>query len=329
MRIAGRSVTSSVRWFLFFSKGNFMKKHLISWQDWSDDEINDLIDFSVHVKNNRALYSGHFMGRSIAMLFQKTSTRTRVSFEAALTEMGGHALYIDWQSSNFHLSDIEFETEYLSRNVSLIMARLKNHDDLIQMLSGTQVPIINGCCNLFHPCQSLADILTIHNDAGKLKDVSLCYVGVLNNVANSLIEITSACGVHLTLVTPMTNPGCEIKAVMDRGFAKGTLHLETNLTTAIKNCDYIYTDTWIDMEYFNDPEYAAEKAMRIDKMMPYQLNAELLKNSSAKIMHDMPIHPGYEIARELVKDPRSIIFQQAENRLDAQKAAMIRLLGHR
>jgi len=303
-------------------------KHLISWEDWSDSEIAELLDFAIYVKNNRVFFTGHMTGRTLAMIFQKTSTRTRVSFEAGMTEMGGHAIYIDWISSNFQLSDIDFEAEYLSRNASIIMARVKKHEDLIQLKSGSQVPVINGCCNLYHPCQSLADMLTISMDRnGDLKNVVICYVGVHNNVVNSLINITSALGVHLILVTPLVPEGSVIDNVMQRAQKKGTVSWETDVKKAVKQADYVYTDTWVDMEFFNDPAFAEEKKNRIELMMPYQLNADLLKGSKAKIMHDMPIHSGYEISKDLVRSERSIIFQQAENRLDAQKAVILKLLG--
>jgi ornithine carbamoyltransferase len=304
-------------------------RHLLSWDGWNDGEIADLVDFAAYVKEHRTFFNGAMLGRSIAMLFQKTSTRTRVSFEAALTEMGGHAIYIDWMTSNFELTDISFESEYLSRNVSLILARLKKHEDLLAIAEGSEVPVVNGCCNLFHPCQSLADMLTIRMDAGSLKGVSLCYVGVHNNVVNSLIEATAALGVHLILVTPLVNEGAMIDSVIERGKKAGTLSWEKDIRHAVKNAQYVYTDTWVDMEFFHDPAFAEKKKERIELMLPYQLNHDLLKGSNAKIMHDMPIHAGYEISRELVHDPRSIIFNQAENRLDAQKAIILKLLNWR
>jgi ornithine carbamoyltransferase len=304
-------------------------RHLLSWDGWADSEISELLDFAAYVKQHRTFFNGAMLGRSIAMLFQKTSTRTRVSFEAALTEMGGHAIYIDWMTSNFELTDISFESKYLSRNVSLILARMKKHDDLIAIAKGSEVPVINGCCNIFHPCQSLADMLTIQMETGTLKGVTLCYVGVHNNVVNSLIEATAALGVHLILVTPIVNEGARIESAIERGKKAGTLSWETDIRHAVRNAQYVYTDTWVDMEFFQDPAFAEKKKERIELMLPYQLNHDLLKGSNAKIMHDMPIHAGYEISRELVHDPRSIIFHQAENRLDAQKAIILKLLNWR
>ncbi|MDF3820652.1 ornithine carbamoyltransferase [Leptospira sp. 96542] len=302
-------------------------KHLISWQDWSDAEIRELLDFAVYVKKNRVYFSGHLAGRSLAMLFQKTSTRTRVSFEAGMTELGGHAIFLDWMASNFLLSDIDFEGKYLSSNVAVIMARLKRHEDLLELKSGSTVPVINGCCNLFHPCQSLADMLTIVMDSpGDWNKKKLCYIGVHNNVANSLIEITAALGVQLTLVTPIASKENIVEDAIMRAKKKDTIQWESNITKAVADSDYIYTDTWVDMEFFNDPQFQKEKEERIKLMMPFQINSDLLKNSKAKVMHDMPIHAGYEITREMVESDRSIIFKQAENRLDAQKAIILKLL---
>lgn len=302
-------------------------RHLISWKDWSDSEIESLLDFAIYVKKHRVYFAGHMQGRSLAMLFQKTSTRTRVSFEAGMTELGGHAIFLDWIASNFQLSDIDFEAEYLSRNVSIIMARLKKHEDLLTLLKGSKVPLINGCDNLYHPCQSLADILTIYLDIDKKpQDIKIVYIGVHNNVANSLVEITAALGIHLTLVTPIAKKDSISEQAIERAKKKKTISWENELLPAIRDADYIYTDTWVDMEFFNDPNYSGEKAARIETMMPFQINMELLKHTNAKVMHDMPIHSGFEITREVVESGRSIIFSQAENRLDAQKAIILELL---
>lgn len=302
-------------------------RHLISWKDWSDSEIESLLDFAIYVKKHRVYFAGHMQGRSLAMLFQKTSTRTRVSFEAGMTELGGHAIFLDWIASNFQLSDIDFEAEYLSRNVSIIMARLKKHEDLLTLLKGSKVPLINGCDNLYHPCQSLADILTIYLDIDKKpQDIKIVYIGVHNNVANSLVEITAALGIHLTLVTPIAKKESISEQAIERAKKKKTISWENELLPSIRDADYIYTDTWVDMEFFNDPNYSREKEARIETMMPFQINMELLKHTKAKVMHDMPIHSGFEITREVVESGRSIIFSQAENRLDAQKAIILELL---
>jgi ornithine carbamoyltransferase len=305
-------------------------KHLIDWKFWPDEEVRQVLALAQKVKHHRWEYQGHMQGNSLVMLFQKTSTRTRVSFEAGMTELGGHAIHLDWNSSNFTLSKVGLETRYLSRNAALIMARLRSHDDLREMERYATVPVINGCCNLYHPCQAMADMLTIAEDRAArgeaIEGARLTFVGSYNNVVNSLVSICAALGVHLTLVCPLRAAESIDEAARQRLESLGLLAETLDLKAAANGADYVYTDTWLDMEFFNDPAYAAEKEARIAQMMPYQINAALLTGSTAKIMHDMPIHLGYEMAEDVIDDPRSIIFDQAENRLDAQKAIMLHLL---
>lgn len=301
-------------------------RHLIDWNSWEDHEVKEVLDFAVKIKHNRWSYQGYMTGKTLVMLFQKTSTRTRVSFEACMTEMGGHGIFLDWLTSNFKLSKVAHETAYLCRNVTMIMARVKEHEDLLEMRDASSVPVINGCCNMYHPCQAMADMLTIHEDRGSLEGAKLTYIGVHNNVTNSLMSAAAALGVELTLVCPIAEDGDIDHAAKEKLKSRGLLVETLDIQKAVDTAEYVYTDTWINMEFFDNPEYKQFKDERIELMMPYQINLDLLKNSKAKIMHDMPIHPGYEITEECVSDERSIIFDQAENRLEAQKAIMIYLL---
>ena len=242
-----------------------------------------------------------------------------------MTELGGHAIFIDWLSTNFTLSDIRYETKYLARNVAFIMARLKKNEDIQKMADASDVPVINGCCNLYHPCQTLADFITIYSYSKKLVGVKLCYVGVYNNVVNSLVSLAKFFDLKLTLVCPIRDESVIDQTSRQELLAKGLLTETLDVEKAVLDQDYVYTDTWVDMEFFSDPKYEQMKQERISTMMPYQLNKKLLTKFRGKIMHDMPIHKGYEISEELVEDPRSIIFAQAENRLEAQKALLIYL----
>jgi len=301
-------------------------KHLIDWKFWHDDDIRHVLELSRTVKHKRWEFQGHMQGNTLVMLFQKTSTRTRVSFEAGMSELGGHAINLDWGATNFTLSKIRFETQYLCRNAAMLMARLKRNPDLNEMEQAASVPLINGCCDLYHPCQALADMLTIAEDrGGSVEGAKLTYIGVYNNVVNSLVSISSALGIDLTLVCPVREDNAvdldSRRRLQDAGLLTETL----DATSAVSNADYVYTDTWLNMEYYNDPSYEHKKKERCELMLPYQINAELMKNSRAKIMHDMPIHPGYEIAEDMVECGQSIIYDQAENRLDAQKAIMLHL----
>lgn len=300
-------------------------RHLPNLKDLSSPEIREILDKADEIKANPRAFDQSLRGKSLAMLFQKTSTRTRVSFEVAMTELGGHGIFVDWSSSNFVLSGIDYEAEYLSRNVSCIMARLMHHSDLLTLMGGSQVPVINGCCEKFHPCQALTDIMTIreHFD-GDLSDAHLVFVGVQNNVSNSMALICDKLGVNLTLATPQVEDNGESEDAGIREIINSSPRIQqtTDPVEAVRTADFVYTDTWIDMQYFNDPNYKEANDAKLRKMMPYQINAELLKDIDCRIMHDMPIHDGFEITDEMVRDPRSIIFAQAENRLHAEKGLL-------
>lgn len=300
-------------------------RHVPNLKDFTTAEIKDILSRAATIKANPAEYRQLLDSQSMAMLFQKTSTRTRVSFEVGMTELGGHAVYVDWMTSNFVLSGIEYETEYLSRNVSCIMARLMRHEDLLKIISASQVPVINGCDEKFHPCQALTDVLTIseHCD-GELADTHLVYVGVQNNVSNSLVTICDKLGIQLTLGTPaIEDNGESVDADVQEIIARSDrINHVTDPKQAVQGADFVYTDTWVDMQYFNNPDFADEKEKRVREMLPYQINRELLDGVDCRIMHDMPIHDGYEIAPEMVRHPGSVIFQQAENRLHAQKGLL-------
>ena len=301
-------------------------RHVPSLQAFTAEELTQILATAARIKANPAQYHNALYRQSLAMLFQKTSTRTRVSFEAAMTELGGHAIYVDWMTSNFVLSGIEHETEYLSRNVAFIMARLMHHEDLKKVIAGSQVPVINGCDEKFHPCQALTDVLSMQEHfEGDISEAHLVYVGVQNNVSNSLVTLCHKLGIKLTLATPAPEDNGEsLDAVVEQTISDSK-HIQhtTDAKAAVQDADFVYTDTWIDMQYFNNPDYADEKAAKLKKMMPYQINAELLKGLNCKIMHDMPIHDGFEITAEMTQDPRAIIYPQAANRMHAQKGLLV------
>ena len=304
-----------------------VKMHLINFKELSGQELNALVDLGIEVKHNPKKYRKAFEGKSAALIFQKTSTRTRVAFEVAMTQLGGHGLFIDWRTTNFTLADISDEVRYLSRNVDCIMARLLFDADLLKMADASRVPVINGCDEKYHPTQALADLITIKEKKGTLKGAKLVYIGVHNNVCNSLIEGCTKTGAKLTTVTPIFNEAARDDKLLAEAKKTGLWQSTLDAKKAVKDADFVYTDTWIDMEFFTDPKFAAEKEKRIKLMMPYQINAELLKGSDAYIMHDMPIHRGYEISAEAIENPKSVIYEQAENRLYSAKAILLKLMG--
>jgi ornithine carbamoyltransferase len=301
--------------------------NLINFKELSGQELGALVDLGIEVKGNPKKYAKTYEGKSAALIFQKTSTRTRISFEVAMTQLGGHGLYIDWRTTNFALAEITDELQYLSRNVDCIMARLLCNSDLLKMANASHVPVINGCDEMYHPSQALADLITIKEKYGKLKGAKLVYIGVHNNVTNSLIEGCTKTGVKLTTVTPIFNEAARDDELLSEGKKTGLWQSTLDAKKAVEDADFVYTDTWIDMEFFTDPKFAAEKEKRIKLMMSYQINAQLLKGSSAFVMHDMPIHRGYEISSETIENPNSLIYEQAENRLYSAKAIFLRLMG--
>ena len=301
--------------------------HLINFKELTSQDLNALVDLGVEVKHNPAKYAKAFEGKSAALIFQKTSTRTRVAFEVAMTQLGGHGLFIDWRTTNFTLADISDEIRYLSRNVDCIMARLLCDTDLLKMADASRVPVINGCDEKYHPSQALADLITIKEKKGKLKGAKLVYIGVHNNVANSLIEGCTKTGVELTTVTPVFNEAARDDQLLSEAKKTGLWHSTLDAKKAVADANFVYTDTWIDMEFFTDPKFAQEKEKRTKLMMPYQINAQLLRGSDVFIMHDMPIHRGYEISAEAIESSKSVIYEQAENRLYAAKAIYLKLMG--
>jgi len=302
------------------------KMHLINFKELSGQQLNAFIDLGIEVKHNPEKYAKALAGKSLALIFQKTSTRTRVAFEVAMTQLGGHALFIDWRTTNFTLADVYDETQYLSRNVDCIMARLLKNADLQRMAKASRVPVINGCDEKYHPSQAVADLITMKEKKGTLKGVKLTFIGIHNNVCNSLIEGCTKTGVELTTVTPIFNEPARDDELMQKARRTGLWEIMLDVEKAVKDADFVYTDTWIDMEFFTDPKFAEEKEKRLKLMMPYQINSALLKGSNAYIMHDMPIHRGSEISQEAIENTKSVIYEQAENRLYSAKAILLKLM---
>tara|TARA_R110002072_G_scaffold64_5_gene359 strand:- start:31509 stop:32480 length:972 start_codon:yes stop_codon:yes gene_type:complete len=314
-------------WLFLFLEGGLegLMRHVPNLQNFTSQELADILRIAAEIKASPSDFNQSLSHLSLAMLFQKTSTRTRVSFEAGMTELGGHAIYVDWMTSNFVLSGIDHETAYLSRNVAFIMARLMRHEDLKTIMGASEVPVINGCDEKFHPCQALTDVLTMQEHfEGDISDAHLVYVGVQNNVSNSLVTLCHKLGIQLTLATPTPDDNGESQDASVQSIISGdskVSHTE-DAKAAVQNADFVYTDTWIDMQYFNNPAHKDENDAKLKKMMPYQLNHDLLKGVDCKVMHDMPIHDGFEISAELARDERAIIYPQAANRMHAQKGLL-------
>ncbi len=305
------------------------RRHLLTIADLSSDELCRLLDAAAALK--RALAQGRphpfLSGRTLALLFQKPSLRTRVSFEVGMRQLGGSSLYLS--PAEVGLGERESVADVarvLSRYVDVVVTRTFLHEDVDTFARHATVPVINGLSDRFHPCQCLADLLTIRERFGRLEGVVLAYVGDGNNVANSLIEAAPRVQMHLRVATP---PGYEPDAAVWEASARlaaaaGTeLRLLTDPVEAVRDADVVYTDAWFSMGE------EAERELRQTIFPPYQVNTALLRAARphALVMHCLPAHRGEEITDEVLDGPQSVVLDQAENRLHAQKALLCELLG--
>jgi len=289
-----------------------------------------MVDRGIEIKRHPEKWYDALAHKTLAMIFQKTSTRTRFSFEVGIQQMGGNALFVPSQYTQFSIADIRDETKVISRYVDLIMARMRKNGDLIQMAEGSEVPVINGCDDRYHPAQALTDLMTIKEMLGRTEGVRVVYFGVGNNVSNSLSLATILAGGHFTLCAPEVDPDAVDEDLLDRLHNSGQYEENRDPASAVKNADVVYTDTWINMEYFEDPAYAEVKEQRIKLMQPYQLTESLVEQSGKEetlIMHCLPAHKGFEVNDSVIYHENSVVFDQAENRMHAQKALMLWLLG--
>ena len=300
-----------------------MKKDIITIGELDKKELIELVHLGKEIKENPEKYRTSLSEKTLLLLFQKTSTRTRLSFELGMKLLGGNVIVLDWEKSNFSISPLEYEAKYVSRVVDCIMARLLTNEKIVELAAHSEVPVINGCCNMFHPSQILGDLLTIYEIKGNF-DVTITYVGVQNNVANSMFLACKELGINLIFVTPEIDSvpeGLEKEMEEYSGFTR-TLNLEI----ALEKTDFLYTDTWINMEYFGKAEYASYIKSRIDLMLPYQITEEMIRGRDLYFMHDMPVHPGYEVDEWVLKNEKSVVYQQAENRLYSAQSLLYYLL---
>ena len=303
--------------------------HLVTLKDWTSEEVAQVLEVALSVKRSPGDFAQALRGQTLALLFQKTSTRTRCSGEVGVTQMGGHAIYLDWRATNFGLADLGDEIRVLSGYADQVLVRFLQHADVVRAAEVSTAPVMNGCCDRYHPLQALADLMTIQELFGHLDGVRLTYVGVLNNVCNSLIAAALKTGLRVCVVAPESNPAAVDAELYEAAEQDGLYHREDDFALALRSSDIVYTDTWIDMEYFTDPTFAAEKERRSKLFEPYRVTRQVLQGLDLRIMHCLPAHRGYEIEGELLDDPRSVVFQQAENRLHSQKAVMLKLAEKR
>ena len=303
-------------------------KHLTTVQDFSAEEIWQIFELAKELKKKQKGGKSHELlkGKSLAMIFQKPSTRTRLSFEVAMTQLGGHALFLPTSDLQLGRGETIADTaRVLSRYVQGIMARVYGHQDIIMMSQNSTIPVINGLSDKFHPCQALTDLFTIWEKRGNLKDLTLTFVGDGdNNVTNSLLLLSARLGVNFKVGCPenyKVKP--EIMDLAKEDAEKKGVKIEVSYDPkeAVKNADVVYTDVWVSMG-------KEDREERIKNLSPFQVNKKLLSYTGKEswVMHCLPAHRGEEITNEVMDGPYSIILDQAENRLHVQKAILSLLM---
>ena len=306
-----------------------MKKDFLAISDYSPAELQDMLDLAVKLKKEHFEHGNKplFKGKVLAMVFQKPSLRTRMSFDMAMRHMEGDALYISPDEIGLGKREsIADVSRVLSGYVDAIMARVFAHADVLELAKWSSIPVINGLSDYNHPCQGMADALTIVEKFGSLKGLNVTYVGDGNNVAVSLMHICSKLGANFTIANP-EDYDITPKAIEDaKLFVKAsgsTLKFLRDPHEAVKSAHVIYTDTWTSM----GQETETEKRKRV--FPPYQVNAQLVSEADKDVivMHCLPAHRGQELTDEVADGPHSVIFPQAHNRLHAQKAVLVKLLA--
>jgi ornithine carbamoyltransferase len=298
------------------------KRDFLTLQDISSEEFHLIIDRAATFKSGKDASSCPLIGKSIGLLFDKTSTRTRISFQTGIYQLGAQPIYINSKELQLGRGEtVEDTAKVISLYLHGIVIRTYEHNTIEKLAANSSIPIVNGLTDLHHPCQALADMLTIREQKGALKDIRLAYVGDGNNVANSLIEAALHTGIDLAIACPRGyDPD---RRIYENALKKGAkVKLYTGPEEAVQDADAVYTDTWISM----GQEREAERRKQIFKK--FQLNKELLSlaKPDAIVMHCLPAHRGEEITSDVLDSSQSVVLDQAENRLHTQKALLEMLI---
>lgn len=304
------------------------QKHLVSLRDYTRQELEEVFELTRRLKADPRAYANALRGKSLAMIFQKPSTRTRVSFEVGMFQLGGHALYLGASEIQIGRGETVADTaKVLSRYVDGIMARVFSHEDLVEMSRHAAIPIINGLSDLLHPVQALADFFTILERRGRLDGVTLAYVGDGNNMCHALMSGAVKLGVAMRVAAP---GGYEPNQLILKSAVREAQKFRTPppvVTTdpmeAVQGAHVVYTDVWTSMGQEEETE------ARRQAFQGYMVSPEMMAAAApdAIFLHCLPAHRGEEVAAEVIDGPQSIVFDQVENRLHVQKAILILLLG--
>ncbi len=306
-----------------------LRKDFVSLRDFSPADIRQFLDLACRMKADPAAYSQALKGKALAMIFEKPSLRTRVTFDVGMEELGGHAVYLSPAEISLGKRESVYDiAKNLERMVHGIMIRTFAHDIVEQMAQHARVPVINGLTDFSHPCQAMADYLTMLEVKGRISGLKVTYVGDGNNVAHSLMFAGAQLGAHVWIATP---PGFEPNldatswARLCCSETGGSITLTHNPEFAVSEADVVYTDVWASMGQ------EAEAQQRASVFRPYQVNTCLFScaKEDAIFLHCLPAHRGDEVTDEVIDSPRSFVFQQAENRLHAQKAILVELMAEK
>lgn len=306
-------------------------KHFIDFHtDVTIDELDALINTAIDLKKMTKASVPHpiLAGKSLGMIFSKSSTRTRVSFEVCMYQLGGQALFLS--SDDIQLGrgeSIEDTAKVLSRMLDCIMIRTFSHQDIVDLTRYGNIPIINGLSDDQHPTQALADLITIKEHKGALKGLKLAYVGDGNNVANSLLQACAKAGMHISVATPSTHACPQFyvdQAQTDARITGSNVVITEDPVAAVKDADVVYTDTWTSMGQ------EEQKAERVKIFSAYRVDKSLMSYAKpdAIFMHCLPAYRGYEVTEDIIDSPCSVVFDEAENRLHAHKAILVHCLSH-
>jgi ornithine carbamoyltransferase len=301
-------------------------RDLISLLDFSTENLQRILEVAAEVKGNPSHFAGALAGRTLFMYFEKPSLRTRVTFEAGMTQLGGHAIYFTAADGKIGVREsVEDVANNLERWVDCAMCRTFSHEMLLELARFSEIPIINGLTDHLHPCQALADYLTLQEVKGDLQGCKMVFVGDGNNVAHSLMHGGARLGVSVTVITPEGYaPAEEVVSASRAAAAQTGATIEVSHDIAsVAGADAIYTDVWASMGQ------EAETEERKQTFGPYQINADVMNRAGGDpiFMHCLPAHRGEEVTDEVADSPSSVIFQQAENRLHAQKSVMLLVMG--
>ena len=312
-------------------KGMNTMKDFISLNDCSQKEIQKLLELAIKLKKeNKNGISHHILkGKTLGMIFSKSSTRTRVSFEVGMVQLGGYPLFLSSNDIQLGRGETIYDTaKVLERFLDGIMIRTFSHQDVLDLAKFADIPVINALTDLLHPCQVLADLQTIYEKKNKLSGLKLAYIGDGNNMAHSLMYGCGKMGIDCAIAAPADYmPDNSVIENAKADFKEsGAQHIITDdPKEAIKDADVVYTDTWVSMGM------EAEKEKRLAVFMPYQVNKELMKyaDGNAIFLHCLPAYRGFEVTEDVIDSAQSVIFDEAENRLHAQKAVMVELMADR